>query len=152
MEETPKPSWLQRVIPGGKSKDAPAGKAESTSPQMPEGPAATEGHVSLAQVIRSWRQKRKLSEGSEKDSPEVAKEAALVELYHRLVENVPADFGTKVERKRVQEHSAAVASWTVDTLHAYLSGIEVFVDPSRTRAVFNEIDRRMLLDNMSPRR
>jgi hypothetical protein len=160
MAEKPR-SWTPRVIEGGKSGDVPTAKPEPTrEPVLPTNPkpvseAASDGTSTiraeelLFSLQGGWKQEENAT-GSESPS-EISKESDLVRLYLDISGKPPANFSASVRPERVQEAAKILPAWSVDALHKYLSGSEVWKRPSFTKAVFEEIRERMLLGKMDPR-
>lgn len=59
--------------------------------------------------------------------------------------NKPKDLGTSVSRKAIEQYAPSLKGWTVETLHSYLAGADVWVKPALTLAVIEEIQGRMML-------
>jgi|GEM_PF-7107016 hypothetical protein len=159
MAEKPR-SWTPQLIQGGisdtpkkESKQKPERSLEAARDPEPE-PAESKHLIRPEELAFSldgggWRQT-----GGGNDTggrSEISKEGDLVRLYLDLSGKPPANFEALVRADRKQEAAAQVRSWTVDSLHKYLSRADVWSRPSYTKAIFEEIRERMLRGKMSPR-
>ncbi|MBP9757622.1 MAG: hypothetical protein KBD06_03420, partial [Candidatus Pacebacteria bacterium] len=100
------------------------------------------------EMQKGWKQVG----GDVGDGSEIAPESALVRLYLSLSGKPPADFERSSRPDRVKEAAENVISWSVQSLHSYLSRPDVWKRPSFTKAVFEEIRERMLIGSMAPRK
>lgn len=169
-----RPSWLRGVVPGGKEGEAKPKPAEapetpktplpelgddafdfSNVPGSPEDTGAQESSMEFLPdntlfpdepIDTSWDWQA-VNNREPKDSDELAemkKETALVNLYLEVSGNKPANFRTSIRSESIREYAPGLRSWTVESLHTYLAGPEVWKRPSFTQAVFEEIQARMI--------
>lgn len=158
-----RPKWFKGVVQGGKPEDAPDSKPNTESVPLESVPEDFSGLVNQPSpddtvdaeelsfsLLQGWKQAGE--DGTEKQSPsELARESDLVRLYLKLSRNPAANFETMVRPDRKREAADVVRSWSVESLHKYLSGSEVWKRPSYTKAIFEEISTRMQRGDMSPR-
>jgi hypothetical protein len=139
-----RPSWLT-VVEGGRADDqSPLGEhGRGHKPTL-----VSAEDTSRASHMRRNQEQEKKEAGIFSDTK---LETTLVHLYLELSRQSPSDFKSSVRPERVQEASRGLSEWTVEALHRYLSGSRVWMNPSFTQAVFNEINKRMRLGNMLPR-
>lgn len=73
----------------------------------------------------------------------------LITLWARVTGERPANFNASTTPRLVQENARVVRTWTATQLHEYLSRADIWQRPSFTKAIFDEIDNRIRLNNFS---
>ena len=85
------------------------------------------------------------------DSPQEVNYTELVNIWSKVGRSLPFNYNTSTKPEILRRAGLQVKGWTVSELHAYLIRPDIWHRPSFTKAVMEEVETRMKLNNFSAR-